>query len=137
MDIKENVVSLIINLFSSAFFAILFLQSGIDKIIDRKNNLSWLKDHFSKTVFKNTVPFLLTLLTFFELMAGIFCFLGFFSILMYGYTLFSFIGILFSLISLTSLFFGQRLAKDYIGAADLAIYFIVAILAMFFLHYKI
>src|SRR2546427_2135440 len=31
----------------SAFLAILFLQSGIDKIVDRRGNLEWLKGHFA------------------------------------------------------------------------------------------
>ena len=31
------------------FLAILFLQSGIDKIIDFKGNLGWLQGHFAKS----------------------------------------------------------------------------------------
>ncbi len=33
----------------SAFLGILFLQSGIDKVVDRRGNLDWLKGHFVKS----------------------------------------------------------------------------------------
>ena len=35
--------------FISAFLAILFLQSGIDKVVDRRGNLEWLTGHFAKS----------------------------------------------------------------------------------------
>jgi hypothetical protein len=31
------------------FLAILFLQSGIDKVVDRRGNLEWLNGHFAKS----------------------------------------------------------------------------------------
>jgi hypothetical protein len=31
----------LIQIFASAFLAILFLQSGIDKVVDRSGNLEW------------------------------------------------------------------------------------------------
>ncbi len=40
------------------FLIITFLQSGFDKITDWNGNVSWLKEHFSKTPFKNSVPLL-------------------------------------------------------------------------------
>jgi hypothetical protein len=42
-----------------AFLIITFLQSGIDKIVDWKGNLAWLKGHFSKTFLKGMVPAML------------------------------------------------------------------------------
>ena len=47
---------LIINLIQSLiaiFISIALIQSGIDKINDRKGNLDWLIDHFSNTIFNN------------------------------------------------------------------------------------
>ena len=43
--------------FVSAFLAILFLQSGIDKVVDRRGNLEWLKGHFAKSPLAGMVPF--------------------------------------------------------------------------------
>ena len=44
---------LLLDLISSLigiFISIALLQSGIDKVLDRKENLSWLSDHFSDTI---------------------------------------------------------------------------------------
>src|SRR6266480_6894018 len=57
-------------IFSSAFLAILFLQSGIDKIIDHRGNLEWLKGHFAKSPLSGVVPVLLAALAILELAAG-------------------------------------------------------------------
>jgi hypothetical protein len=53
----------LLQIFGSAFLAILFLQSGIDKIIDHRGNLDWLKGHFSKSPLGGVVPILLTAIT--------------------------------------------------------------------------
>ena len=60
----------LLQLFVSAFFAILFLQSGIDKIVDRRGNLDWLSGHFAKSPLAGMVPILFGILTVLELAAG-------------------------------------------------------------------
>ena len=60
----------------AAFLAILFLQSGIDKIIDHRGNLEWLKGHFAKSPLGGGVPILLTALTILELGAGVLSAIG-------------------------------------------------------------
>src|SRR2546423_9115014 len=55
---------------SSAFLAILFLQSGIDKIVDRGGNLEWLKGHFAKSPLAGFVPLMGTMITIMGLAAG-------------------------------------------------------------------
>ena len=52
------------------FLIITFLQSGIDKIIDWKGNLGWLKGHFAKTPLKIMVPLLLGTVLLTEVVAG-------------------------------------------------------------------
>jgi|GEM_PF-6869632 len=59
-------INFLSKLFCSAFLAILFLQSGLDKVLDWKGNLSWLKGHFGKTFLKNAVPLLLGIITLTE-----------------------------------------------------------------------
>ena len=49
----------LMQILASAFLAILFLQSGIDKIVDRRGNLEWLRGHFAKSPLAGTVPALL------------------------------------------------------------------------------
>jgi len=43
-------------LFAALFTAILFIQSGLDKVFDWKGNLEWLTGHFSKTFVAGMVP---------------------------------------------------------------------------------
>src|SRR5207245_5935233 len=65
----------------SAFLAILFLQSGIDKIVDRQGNLQWLKGHFAKSPLAGIVPLLFGVLTIIELAAGALSGIGFLALL--------------------------------------------------------
>lgn len=117
------------------FFAILFLQSGFDKVQDRKGNLNWLVGHFSKSLFKGIVPLLLTVLTGMELVAG-FASLGAAVYLGIGEMAkgmyIPFIVLAFCAFTLLNLFAGQRIAKDYAGAAGIVPYFVVALLGMAF-----
>ena len=60
----------LMQIFASAFLAILFLQSGIDKILDRRGNFEWLKGHFAKSPLAGIVPALLICITILEVAAG-------------------------------------------------------------------
>src|SRR2546423_12145216 len=55
---------------TSAFLAILFLQSGIDKVVDRRGNLEWLNGHFAKSPLAGMVPAMVTVITILEIVAG-------------------------------------------------------------------
>src|SRR5256885_12680612 len=59
-----------IQVLSSAFLAILFLQSGIDKVVDRRGNLEWLNGHFAKSPLAGMVPAMVTVITILEIVAG-------------------------------------------------------------------
>ena len=115
----------------TAFFAVAFLQSALDKVVDREGNLGWLMGHFKNSPLAAQVPLLLTLITFLELGAGVICALG---VLVTdfskgGWTIAA-VGVMLSGLALLSLFLGQRLAKDYAGAAVLAAYFAVAMIGL-------
>ena len=117
----------------SMFLAILFIQSGLDKVLDWKGNLEWLTGHFSKSFLSGTVPLLLATLTLVEIAAGVVCAVGAIEALMYKSFCWAFLGTLLSGISLVMLFFGQRIAKDYAGAGGLVPYFILVIIDLYFL----
>lgn len=116
------------------FMIITFLQSGIDKIVDWKGNLSWLKGHFAKTPMKNSVPFMLSTVLLIEIAAGILCAVGLIFILVKEDSSIAFIGAILSCVALLMLLFGQRMAKDYEGAKTIAVYFIPAIFLVFLLQ---
>lgn len=117
----------------SLFLAILFLQSGFDKVFDWKGNLSWLKSHFAKSLLKDIVPFLLATITLFEVASGITSAIGAVSIVWNKQTNIALIGAQLSATSILMLFFGQRMAKDYAGAATLVPYFILTLIAIWLL----
>src|SRR4030095_16373665 len=60
----------LLQLLVSAFLAILFLQSGIDKIVDRQGNLQWRSGHFSKSPLAGMVPLMFGAVTIIEIAAG-------------------------------------------------------------------
>jgi uncharacterized membrane protein YphA (DoxX/SURF4 family) len=115
------------------FLAVTFITSGHEKVFHWNDNVSWLKEHFSKTILKNLVPFSLGIVLFFELVAGILCIVGIFELYLDGGRMFGFYGAVFSCITLILLLLGQRLAKDYDGARTIAIYFVPAVLGVFWL----
>lgn len=118
----------------AAFMGITFLQSGIDKIIDWKGNLSWLTGHFEKTPLAKFVPFLLATVLLIEMIAGVLCTLGLVQVLASGTKVLVFYGAIASCIALLMLLFGQRVAKDYEGARTIAVYFVPAIFLVFLLQ---
>ena len=126
----NNITSILILI----FLAITFLQSGYDKLFYWKDNVEWLKGHFSKTPLKNSVPLALLNILILELISGILCVVGCIELFVNNGRVFGFYGAVFSCITLLMLLFGQRLAKDYDGARTIVIYFIPAILAVYWLN---
>lgn len=112
------------------FLAILFLQSGFDKVFDYKGNLSYFKAHFKNSPLAPLVGLLLPVITLLETLAGLFCAAGTVAVWR-GDDRWGFIGTSLAAISLTSLFLGQRLAKDYEGAAVLVPYFLLALFGLY------
>src|SRR6184192_3236783 len=119
--------------FTAAFLAILFLQSCIDKIVDRRGNLEWLKGHFAKSALAGVVPAMLTTITILELAAGILSAIGCLFVLLSRDSTVAFYGAIISAIAIISLFFGQRMARDYAGAAVLVPYFLITLVAIYLL----
>ena len=120
-------------IFGSAFLAILFLQSGIDKIIDHRGNLEWLKGHFAKSPLAGIVSALLTAITLLELAAGALSAIGCLILIVSRGTTLAFYGAVTSAVALIALFFGQRMAKDYAGAAVLVPYLLLTLVAIYLL----
>jgi len=117
----------------SAFLAILFLQSGIDKVVDRRGNLEWLKGHFAKSPLVGIVPLMVTAITILEIGAGTLSAIGCGLIIFSRNSMLAFYGAVVAAISILALFFGQRMAKDYAGAAILVPYFLLALIAIYLL----
>ena len=123
----------LMQIFASAFLAILFLQSGIDKIVDRRGNLEWLSGHFAKSPLAGIVPALLICITILEVAAGLLSAVGCLLIILLKNSTVGLCGAILSAAAITALFLGQRIAKDYAGAAVLVPYFLLTLVAIYLL----
>src|SRR5438128_9225023 len=119
--------------FTAAFLSILLYQSGIDKIVDRHGNFEWLKGHFAKSPLAEQVPALLTIITILELAAGALNALGSVLVIFLHDPTIAFCGAVIAAVAVLALFFGQRMAKDYAGAAVLVPYFLLTLIAIYLL----
>lgn len=118
-------------LFCGLFVAILFIQSGLDKVFDWKGNLGWLNGHFSKTFLAPMVPMMLATITVLEVLTGVVALVGTIYLLFTGERVVLFAAGALGAASITALFFGQRIAKDYPGAAVLVPYFTLMLVLMY------
>ena len=118
-------------LFASLLVAILFIQSGLDKVFDWKGNLEFITGHFSKTFLAPTVPMMLATITVMELATGFLGAAGIIYFIATGSLAVIFWASAIGAASIIALFFGQRVAKDYPGAAVLVPYFLLLLVLMF------
>lgn len=117
----------------SAILAVLFLQSGLDKVIDRKGNRAYLDEHFAKSPLAGTVGPMFFVITILEVTAGALSAVGCLLILFTRNSSVAFFGAVVAAANLIALFFGQRVSKDYAGAAALVPYFLLALTGIFVL----
>jgi uncharacterized membrane protein YfcA len=125
-DLGKNLPAL----FAAMLVSILFVQSALDKVFDWKGNLEWLTGHFSKTFLGGMVPMMLGMITLLELTTGVLSGVAIIYFLFTGSTVLMFCASILGAGAITGLFFGQRVAKDYPGAAVLVPYFILLIILM-------
>ena len=117
-------------IFIAIFLFIAFFQSGLDKVVDRKGNLDFLKAHFSDSPIVKIIPIMLLILTFLEIIGSLMLGYGVYYAFVNRSTLWIFYGFVVIAITIIILFAGQRIAKDYLGAADLVPYFILIMLGI-------
>jgi uncharacterized membrane protein YphA (DoxX/SURF4 family) len=123
----------ILQLLVSAFLAVLFLQSGLDKIMDRRGNRAYLDEHFARSPLARTVGPMFLTVTILEVLAGALSGIGFLLLLVTRETMVAYLGAVVAGVNTVALFFGQRLSKDYPGAAALVPYFLLALTAIYLL----
>ncbi len=128
--IIDNFLTNIPSLLGALLVSILFLQSGLDKVFDLKGNVEWLTGHFSKTFLRGMVPLMVAQITVIELAAGLMSAAGIVYFFVSGSLSLIFWASVVGGSGIVALFFGQRIAKDYPGAAVLVPYFILLMILM-------
>ena len=124
----------IVQILIGAFLGVAMVQSGVDKIMDWKGNRSWLETQFSKSFLAPFVTPMLGTVLVLETVGGLLLLFGAGNGLIYGNTYYVLCGLLVIAINLLALFFGQRITKDYEGAAVLVNYFILTMIGLLTFH---
>ncbi len=127
----DNFMTHLVSITILLFLLITFLQSGIDKLIDWKGNLEWLKGHFAATFMSKMVPLLLATILLIEVITAVCCIMGIYHLAVDNDTYFGVLAMFLACITLLMLLFGQRVAKDYQGALTITCYFIVAVFGLY------
>ncbi|HEX9250515.1 MAG TPA: hypothetical protein VF856_13500 [Gemmatimonadaceae bacterium] len=123
----------ILQILVSAFLAVLFLQSGIDKVVDRRGNREYLNEHFAKSLLAGTVGPMFAVITVLEISAGALSGVGCALLLVTHDSTVAYLGAVVAGVNIVALFFGQRVSKDYAGAAALVPYFLLTLAAIYLL----
>ncbi|MEW5740959.1 MAG: DoxX family membrane protein [Myxococcota bacterium] len=115
-------------LLASGFLAVLFLQSGLDKVLDWKGNREYIGGYLAKAPVLGRFPrFMLFSITVLEVLAGVLSAAGCLAVLVTRHTVVAFLGACVAGVALLGLFLGQRLAKDYAAAAGMVPYVIATV----------
>ena len=130
---SPDAASYILQILVSAFLAVLFLQSGIDKVVDRRGNRAYLDEHFARSPLAGTVGPMLLVITILEVSAGALSGVGCILLLLTHDSMVAFLGAVIAGINIIALFLGQRVAKDYAGAAALVPYFLLTLAGIYIL----
>ena len=117
-------------IFVLAFFLIVFIQSGLDKVFDYKGNSSFLNDSLGPFFSKPLITLALISVTILELTSGLLCLLGIVDVIFNDSNFIGLIGMIIGSVALLILLFGQRVSKNYDGAKTITIYFILAMIGI-------
>lgn len=120
-------------IFLLLMLAIIFIQSGLDKVFNRQWNVDDLNKHFGKTPLKPFVPLLLSVVTVLETAAGFLSVVGVIQIMASGKTEWALLAAILSGMNFLALLFGQRMAKDYTGARTIVIHMIPTVMLVYLL----
>ena len=110
-----------------SFFSIVFIQSGLDKVFNKKENLSFLYELLGKVFSKSLILVAFYSITLLEVASGFLCLIGVLEIIVYGSSTLGYWGLIVGALALLILLFGQRMSQNYDGAKTITIYFILTV----------
>ena len=113
------------------FIGIVMAQSGLDKIFNWEGELDFITEKFSKTILSNFSTIGLIQVTIIETLSGLLSLLGSIMVLFYDDKSYGIVGLILAAGSFCILMAGQRISKDYDGAAALVPYFLLTMIGLF------
>tara|TARA_R110001583_G_scaffold35585_1_gene118204 strand:- start:53316 stop:53711 length:396 start_codon:yes stop_codon:yes gene_type:complete len=115
------------------FFIITYLFSVLEKLADWKGTVIYYSNHFKNTMLHKMVPLLLINILIFEIAAVFFLTIGLYFLVKDNSFTIATIGLEISAITLLQFLIGQRIAKDYPGAMNITVYFILNVIGIYLL----
>jgi hypothetical protein len=112
------------------FVLLVFGQSSLDKIFHFEGNLNYFRHQFKDSPLSSGVRILLTLLTAMELLSALLAAFALFALWTMGEQVPGLFAMALAGLTFVCLIFGQRMAKDYAGAAGIVPYLLVALLGL-------
>jgi len=95
-----------------------------------KSNLEFYNKHFGATFIKKKLKYLLVFILIGEIICGFSAIFAILHFLINENTFYGFFTCVLASLLLLSMLIGQRIAKDYPGAMNITVYFIVAIIGV-------
>ena len=115
------------------FFIITYLFSVLEKVADWKGTVAYYSDHFKNTFLQKYISIALINILMFEIVAVFLLTFGLYFLAKDNSPTIAIIGLEISAITLLQFLVGQRIAKDYPGAMNITVYFILNILGIYLL----
>ncbi len=115
------------------FLIITFGISVLEKFTDWRETINYIQHNFKDTFIKKLITPLIIGLLFLEIVTCIFLTTGLYQLVINEKTDMALLGCVFSGLCILYMLIGQRIAKDYVGATSLTVYFILTILGSYLL----
>ena len=115
------------------FFIITYLFSISEKLTDWKGTIAYYTNHFKGTFIQKLIPILLVKIILFETLSCVLLIIGLYLLVFENSLVIAKIGLEISALILLSFLIGQRIAKDYPGAMNITVYFILNVLGIYLL----
>jgi hypothetical protein len=126
--------ALIVPILILIYIIITFLYSAVEKLLQWHESVDFYTNHFKNSSIKNYISLLLIMVIVLELITSVICLIGIYHLIVYNEKIIGFNGLVLASITLLGLMFGQRIAKDYSGAMQITVYFILSIFGAFLLQ---
>jgi hypothetical protein len=109
------------------FILLTFAFSGVEKMVDWKGQIVWLREHMKGTFLVPIMHILLGVLIVLDIAVSILSIFGVYYLLSFKEKTLGLYSCILAAIILLILLFGQRMAKDFQGAFTIVGYFIVVL----------
>lgn len=123
-------------MFFSKYLILLFLiavlgQSGLDKVLDYSGNKAYFQGQFANSPLKPLIGILFPLVVLMEVGTAVLSLMALATLFLHGNRDLGIYACALGSLTFIALIFGQRMAKDYGGAAGIVPYLAVALLGLF------